>query len=82
MRTHSWNSLPWYNYIGYIKKGEMGKACSSHGEINKCMQNSGRKLSKEVTTFEVAWDNMKVNVRGIDSEDIYLIEGAQDRSIG
>jgi len=25
---------------------------------------------------------MKVNVRGIDSEDIYLIEGAQDRSIG
>jgi hypothetical protein len=63
------------------RKGEMGRACSVHGEEEKCVQKSGGK--RPLARPRHRWEyNIKIDLLEIGLEGVDWIHLAQDRDHG
>jgi hypothetical protein len=59
-----------------VKEDEMGRACSTHGRDEKCIQNYNGKLKGRDHSEDIVEDN----IREIRSEDVNWSHLAQDRN--
>jgi hypothetical protein len=60
----------------------MGRACSAHGEDEKCVQNSGLKVSRNLEHLGTDGMNIKTNITETGLENVELIHLAPDRDGG